>query len=224
MAQYFTKDTDAAITAFNESTDRAEKNKIFELSIKPAFVHLIDAHMYMYGFHNLDDADTLRNDCLTSLYELLPKFDATRGTKGFSYYNVVTKNWFIHKSREKSKRNKLESELRCDLDHEVVKRDPNFSISPHEDDLIGRERWIRFLEEMDGWRGVLDKKTERKVLEAAIFLMQNPDLVTIHNKKAIYLYLRELTGLETKQIVQNLNKIKELYSEWSEKFSSTGES
>lgn len=224
MAHYFTKETDTAITLFNQSETSAEKNKIFEVSIKPALEHLIEAHIFMYGFHSLDDATTLKNDCLANLYEMLPKFDATRGTKGFSYFNVVTKNWFIQKSREKSKRNKLESELYYDLDHEAVRRDPNFSITPHEDLLEEKERWIRFYEEIDTWRKVLSKKAEKQVLEAVIFLMRHPDFVTILNKKAIYLYLRELTGLTTKQVVQNLNKIKQLYDQWSERFNSTGES
>ena len=31
------------------------------------------------------------------------------------------------------------------------------------------------------------------------------------NKKAVYLYLRELTGLNTKQVVSQLNKMKKKY-------------
>jgi hypothetical protein len=40
------------------------------------------------------------------------------------------------------------------------------------------------------------------------------------NKKAVYLYLREITGLTTKQIVSQLNKMKKKYhvfrKDWNE--------
>ena len=42
-------------------------------------------------------------------------------------------------------------------------------------------------------------------------LFENVDDIEIFNKKAIYLYIREITGLNTKQIVNNLNKMRQRY-------------
>ena len=39
-----------------------------------------------------------------------------------------------------------------------------------------------------------------------------------YNKKAVYLYLRELTGLNTKQVVNNLNKLREKYRVFKNKW------
>ena len=244
MSDYFTKETDKALGAFiianNEEAKAKEeakvagtvavvlpfqkrKHEVFEKEIRPAFEKLIENLIYVYGFFNIDDVETLQRDCLANLYEMIPKFDPNKGTKGFSYFNVVAKNWFIQKTRDRKKRNKLESELYLDLDHEVARKDPNLSISHHEEFLEYKERWMKFYEAMDGWRSNLTKKTEKQVLEAVIFLMKNPELVSIYNKKAVYLYLRELTNLNTKQVVINLKKIKMLYNEWSEKYEATGE-
>lgn len=226
MTQYFTRDTDIAIEKFlslpNENT--TEKHKIFNEEIQPAFEKLIENLIFVYGFYSLDDVDTLKGECMTNLYEMLPKFDPKKGTKGFSYFNVVAKNWFIHKTRERSKRLKTESELHVDVDHDSLKSDPNFLTSPHESFLEDKEKWIKFYEAMDSWRDELTKKTERQVLDAVIFLMRNPDLVTIYNKKAVYLYLREMTDLNTKQVVVNLKKIKALYDEWQDEYDTYGES
>jgi hypothetical protein len=154
---------------------------------------------------------------------MVPKYDISRGTKSFSYFNVIVKNWFIQKARERNKRDRVESELFYDLDHEAVRNDPSFIVSPHESILEERESWVKFCEAMDSWRERLVKKTERQVLQAVVFLLHNPDLVTIYNKKAVYLYLRELTGLNTKQVVMNLKKIKSLYEEWHEHYNEHGE-
>jgi hypothetical protein len=45
-------------------------------------------------------------------------------------------------------------------------------------------------------------------------LMKNPDDIEIFNKKAIYLYIREMTGLNTKQVVNNLNKLRAKYRDF----------
>ena len=55
------------------------------------------------------------------------------------------------------------------------------------------------------------KENEKKVLDAVRILMENVDNIDMFNKKAIYLYLREITGLKTKQVVSNLKKIREKY-------------
>lgn len=222
MAYYFTKDTDIALAKFIDSQERDVKHAIFQNDIRPAFQKLIENLIYVYGFF-FDDVETLKRECLANLYEMIPKYDPSKGTKGFSYFNVVAKNWFIQKTRERNRKNKLESELYYDLDHEAVKNDPNFMVSPHEEFLEDKERWLKFYDEMESWRDELGKKSEKQVLEAVIFLMKNPHLVTIYNKKAVYLYLRELTGLNTKQVVVNLKKIRGLYDEWNEQYSTDGE-
>ena len=51
-------------------------------------------------------------------------------------------------------------------------------------------------------------------MEAIKIIMSEPDEIEIFNKKAIYLYLREITGLNTKQIVNSLNKIRVKYKDF----------
>ena len=223
MANYFTKDTDIALEKFINSKDQKEKHDTFETSIRPAFEKLIENLIFVYGFYNIGDVETLKRECLSNLYEMIPKFDPTKGTKGFSHFNVVAKNWFVAKTRENIKKNRIESELHVDLDHESTKSDPNFTVNPYEALVEEKEKWIMFYEAMDTWRDRLTKKTEKQVLEAVIFLLKNPDLVGIYNKKAVYLYLRELTNLNTKQVVVNLKKIKSLYNEWQDEYNTTGE-
>jgi len=231
MAQYFTKNTDFAIERFNEAETDEEKHLIFDKEIRPAFEKLIENLIFVYGFYSLGTPDTLQRECLTDLYNTLPKFDRSKSANpnkatsaSFSYFNMVAKNWFIARARENQKKNKNESELFYDLDHEAVKNDPNFMISPHETFLEDKERWLEFYKAMDSWRDHLKKTNEKRVLEAIIFIMKNSEMVTIYNKKAVYIFLRDLTGLTTKQIVVNLKKIKALYNEWYEKYHTTGES
>jgi hypothetical protein len=62
------------------------------------------------------------------------------------------------------------------------------------------------------------KASEEKVYKAVKILLENPDDIEIFNKKAIYLYLREITGLNTKQVVSNLNKMRIKYRSFRQKW------
>ena len=74
------------------------------------------------------------------------------------------------------------------------------------------EEFFKFLKnEIDSWEHDKMKENERKVLSAVKILMESCDDIEIFNKKAIYLYLREITGLNTKQVVNNLNKMRLKY-------------
>ena len=74
--------------------------------------------------------------------------------------------------------------------------------------------------EIESWDTGKLKENEKKVLEAVKILLKNSQEIEIFNKKAIYLYLRELTGLNTKQVVNCLNKMRANYrkfkKDWNE--------
>ena len=55
------------------------------------------------------------------------------------------------------------------------------------------------------------KENDLKVYQAIIILFESKEDIEIFNKKAIYLYLREITGLNTKQIVNSLKKFRKKY-------------
>lgn len=220
MAMYFGPDVDMKIVEYMAEKDIKSRNKIFESGIRPAMMKLIESQMYLYGFYKIDNPDTLKNECLSNLFEILPKFDSTKGKKAFSYFNVVVKNWFIWKIRDKNKRLKQQSENFYGIDHDVVRNDPSLVLASHEDAIVEKEFWVSLFRNMDGWRPLLKKPQEIQVLDAIVFLLQNPQLVSIYNKKAVFLYIREMTGLTMKQVNHNMTRMKELYVSFRGRFHS----
>lgn len=220
MPMYFGPEVDVKIIEYRNEPDIEKRNAIFTESIRPAMLKLIESQMYLYGFYKIDDPDMLKNECLATLYETLPKFDPSKGKKAFSYFNVVVKNWFIWKIRDRNKKLKQQSENFYGIDHDRVKSDPSIVLSSYEDEVIEREFWVELHRDMDEWRGTLKKDQEKRVLDAIVFLLQNPHLVSIFNKKAVFLYIKEMTGLTTKQVNLNMGRLKTLYAAFREKFHS----
>lgn len=216
-ANYFDQTTEDSIVKFQKEPDIDQKKKIFLEEIFPAFAKLIENIIYVYKFHNLGDVDALKNDCMSFLFETLYKFDSTKGCKAFSYFNVIAKNWFIQRVKTSKKKNKSDIYFDKVILNKIEKSDINVSNS-YENVLVNNEFLELLRDEIKKWRTKFDKKQERLVLEAVILLLDNPDIVSITNKKAIYLYMREITNCSTKQIVTNLIKLRKRYKSFKKSY------
>jgi len=205
--QYFTKVHEDAIVQYCIITDRFEKEQLYIQFIYPAFDELVDKIIYTYKFTTLPNVDYLREECKAWLVTILDKYDPNKGSKAFSYFSVVTKNWFIHKVKKTTKRLKTEKSI----DDCIFYEDALTSQNPYEGDRQKQEFVEHFRTSLDEWHTDADKENEIKVINAIKVLFEHSDDIEIFNKKAIYLYMREITDLNTKQIATVLGKLKVKY-------------
>lgn len=216
---YFTKIHEEAIVKYALSACIKEKSNLYISLIQPAFDEMVNKIIFTYKFNNLPNIDYLRDDCKVWLTTILDKYDPKKGSKAFSYFSVVTKNWFIHKVKKNSK--KLKKEVSFETVVSTGGPDILGTSSDTSDYLERREEaefWSCLMTQVDSWDTGNLKPNEKSVLEAVKILLHNIDDIEIFNKKAVYLYLRELTGLNTKQVVNNLNKLREKYRTFKNKW------
>ena len=177
---------------------------------------MVDKIIYTYRFTALPNIEYLRADCKVWLTTILNKYDPNKGSKAFSYFSVVTKNWFIHKVKRTKKRLQTEvfmEDVLNELDENLVSEDPSYF-----DKRSEMEFWMSLNSEIETWDSFMIKENEKKVLMAVRILLDSAEQIEIFNKKAIYLYLREITGLNTKQVVNNLNKLRKRYRTFKTKW------
>lgn len=212
--EYFTKLHEEAILKYAVSTDRYEKSVLYEKLIGPAFNEMVDKIVFTYKFTSLPNIEDLKDECKIWLTTILDKFDASKGSKAFSYFSVITKNWFIHKVKKNSNGKEVGLE---DISQEFEEENL-FVLNGYDETREKTEFWQALWNEMDTWDTQSLKPNEKKVYEAVRILLKQPDNLEIFNKKAIYLYIRELTGLSTKQIVLGLKKFKNKYNYFVQKW------
>ena len=206
---YFTKDHEQAIIDYCSTECNREKTQIYVKMLQPAFNEMVDKIVFTYKFTTLPNIDVLREECKVWLMTILDKFQPDKGHKAFSYFSVITKNWFIHKIKRTKKRLRTEvfmEDVLNELDEDLVSDEPTYYEKRSE-----IEFWRSLNTEIDTWDSFMIKENEKKVLMAVRILLDSAEQIEIFNKKAIYLYLRELTGLNTKQVVNNLNKLRKRY-------------
>jgi len=144
----------------------------------------------------------------------LGKYDPNKGSKAFSYFSVITKNWFIHKVKKNSKQRRREINL--DDVAKIVEQQHISTKHEYEHKREKEEFWSFLLNQLADWQVIEEnnnlESNEVRVIKAIRELLSDPKEVEILNKKAIYLYLREITGLNTKQIANCLKKFRVRYA------------
>jgi hypothetical protein len=207
---YFSAEHEKAVIDYCSSTDKREKELLYQKYIAPAFNEMVDKIIYTYKFTNLPNIESLREECKFWLMTILEKYDPSRGYKAFSYFSVITKNWFIHKVKSNNK----------NLTNEISYEESSSEVEKHhmvENDYLERQEqeqfWDELLRDIDTWGSSL-KPQDLKILESVKQILLNKDNIEIFNKKAIYIYMREITGLNSKQITSSLNKIRSKYMDF----------
>ena len=214
-----------AIIKYANTECLQERTKLYINYIQPAFSEMVDKITYTYKFTSLPNVDCLRDECKIWLTTILDKYDPNKGSKAFSYFSVITKNWFIHKVKKTTQKSKREITLD---DISAVKMLENRALTTSHKYIQTREEkefWDFLLSKISDWEKEEETNSKNafsndlKVIRAIKELLGEPDNVEILNKKAIYLYMRELTGLNTKQIATSLKKLKVKYylfkKEWN---------
>ena len=215
---YFTKDTQRAINEFCEEPENHElRAELYRLEIRPALEKLAENLIFVYGFHKQhDDVEHLKHTCVINLYENLHKFDHTRGSNAFSYFNVVAKNWLIIQSRRKHKRQKRlvymdDKESLSMTDEAAI---ASYSVAPDPSEAMDRiERMVALKAMLKELESRARNDAEKRCCAAISHVFDNVDQLDFLNKRAVFVYVRDISGLNSKQLSVCMSSIRKIYRE-----------
>jgi hypothetical protein len=212
---YFNINTQNAIVAYQESVSKKEKDKLYIDVIMPAFVRLTENLINIYKFTSLHDSfDDLKNDCVNYMFEAIYKFDANRGTNAFSYFNVVAKNFLINKTKQKLLRMKrnvsLDSSDELTSEDEIILED-RWTVQSQDELLVTQINVSSIIQMLLEIRVRIKSENELSCINSIITIFEKIDELDIINKNAILLYMKELTGLTSKQLSTSMQSIKRNY-------------
>jgi hypothetical protein len=214
---YFHEGTQKAIVAYQQTKDVSEKEKIYKDDIFPAFEKLVENLIFLHGFNKEEEPfESLKGDCITFLYETIYKFDPNRGSKAFSYFNVVARNWLIIKAKQRSKKRNRhlsldDTDSLSSLQRQIIE---NYNVLPAQDDaMIEALRQQEILAMLGKIKEKITNENEMSCIEAIIEIFRRVDELDLLNKRAIFVYIRDLSHLNPKQLSLAMTQIKKYYRE-----------
>jgi hypothetical protein len=218
--RYFTEDTDLAIKQYLASSNQDERDHIFKTRIHYPFYKLAEnlIHTFKFYYTEVDDLEDLKHEVICFLLEKLDYFKPERGTKAFSYFSIVGKNYLILYNNNNYKKKKQKADpLAADEDEGVLHQLGRDERKQDIKDFI--DYFTSFIDK--NMYTIFKKDKDRRVCDAINILFKRRENIEIFNKKALYIYIREMTDVDT-PVITKVTKIlkkyqKELYSEYQEK-------
>ena len=219
--RYFTEETEEAIALYLASTKQSERDKIYNEKIHYPFYKLAEnlIHTFKFYYTEVDNLEDLKHEVICFLLEKLDYFDPNKGSKAFSYFSIVWKNYLILYNNNNYKKKKITVPvIEADEDEGVL----------HQLGRPQRKKDLKnfidyFTEYVDKHMFTLFKKDkDRKVADAINILFKRRESLEIFNKKALYIYIREITNVDTPVITKVTKVLKKKYRDLYNEYDKTG--
>jgi hypothetical protein len=206
---YFTKETENAIVQYNQSEDDIERNLLYSKKIHPAFYKLAEIMIHRFKFYNFDVShEDVKHEVISFLHEKINRYKAENG-KAFSYFSIVAKNYLI------AENNKNYYHYKRSQDIDAIDIERNIINEKIREDLIEERRdfidiFVNLMEKNLALFFI--KQRDIQVADSILYLFKTRENIENYNKKAIYILVRERTGVSSQYITSVITKIKKIYS------------
>ena len=208
--RYWTTVTEGSISAYNRSYEnRVLKEKIYRRFIFPAFMKLSENLINKMKCEYIDSSfKDLQTDLVTYLTIRLDKFNPDAG-RAYSYYTRTSFNYLIAENQKGYAKLKKESEP-INIDEQR-----NVMTEMHNAEMAETLKYF-----MDAYvehcysniNSIFTSQTDIHVADSILHIFEERENIEQFNKKALYVFIRECTGLETNNITKVIKVLKQIYS------------
>lgn len=208
--RYFTAITEIAINAYNGCDDQRLKNKIYNRFIHYPFDKLAENVIHTYKTYYFDvPYEDVKMNVVAFLNEKIHKFKGENG-RAFSYFTVIARNYLFNENNANYARMKARDGV------DVI--DTNRNIV---NEVYDKQQADELKDFMDYFARYMDyniftlfqKDRDRKIADSLTELFKTRDNLYSYNKKALYILIRERTGVQTQYITKVVGKMKSIYGE-----------
>jgi hypothetical protein len=217
--RYFTQITEIAINAYNNCDDDRLKNKIYNRFIHYPFDKLSENVIHTYKTYYFNDPyEDIKANVVAFLNEKIDRFNGDNG-RAFSYFTVVARNYLFNENNANYARMKSRDDLTAvDSSRNIINEVVSEAMKETKSDFMDY-----FVEYIDHHLYELfTKDRDRAIADAINELFRTRADLYSYNKKALYILIRERTGVHTQYITKVVGKLKGLYAELFTEYNKNG--
>jgi hypothetical protein len=210
--QYFTQDTEDAIVLYNSLIDQTERDILYRTRIHYAFFKLTEniIHTFKFYYTEVDNIEDLQHEVITFLLSKLHLFNPEKGAKAYSYFGTIAKRYLIN-SNNKNYKKRVEKAP-------VSEIESNENFSYRIDEGSESDKLINFIDQYveyctDNINELFPKKTDAQIADAILELFRKRENINVFNKKALYIYIREIIDAKTPKITKIADKLYDIFKQ-----------
>jgi hypothetical protein len=210
--QYFTQATEDAIVLYNNTPDSELRSRIYNDRIHYGFFKLTEniIHTFKFYYTEVDNIEDLQHEVITFLLSKIHLFNPERGAKAYSYFGTIAKRYLIL-SNQKNYKKRIDT-----APIEILEEDENHSY--HIDGDNHDERLSKFIDLYTEYCSqnltkFFPKEYDAQIADAILELFRKRENLDIFNKKALYIYIREIVDVKTPKITKIANQLYDIFKQ-----------
>ena len=207
---YFTQETENAIIEYNNTFDYELKDKIYRERIHYAFFKLTEniIHTFKFYYTEVNNIEDLQHEVISFLLSKIHLFNPEKGAKAYSYFGTIAKRYLII-SNTKNYKKRVDKAPVSELES-----DGKYSYNI--DDISINVKLAAFMDEYveyctNNIYTLFPKNDDAKIADAILELFRKRESIDIFNKKALYIYIREIIDAKTPKITKIANKLYDVF-------------
>jgi len=203
--------------AYNLSVDYGERSKIYDERINYAFFKLTQNIIHTFKFYHteVENIEDLQHEIIIFLLSKIHLFDPSKGAKAYSYFGTIVKRWLILYN-DKNYKKKVAS-----IPVSILEEDNTFSYTIEEnnspsDKLSHGDKISLFMDLYveyctENLEVLFPKDQDAKIADAILELFRKREHLDIFNKKALYIYIREMIDAKTPKITKIADRLHKIF-------------
>ena len=208
---YFTQETEDAIVLYNGTSDTDLKSKIYQNEIHYPFFKLTEniIHTFKFYYTEVDEIEHLQHEVIVFLLSKIHLFDPTRGAKAYSYFGTIAKRYLILQNQKNYKKRIDKApvdELFKDDTHTYSMDEPGVNKDPLN---LYINEFVEYCTE--NIYELFPKQKDAEIADAILELFRKREEIDVFNKKALYIYIREMVDVKTPKITKIANRLYDVF-------------
>ena len=216
---YFGPEQEKAVVNFLNSDDYEERNKIYNKYLKAPLNKMIESIIRRYKLYRKDYTyEDIHSDTLSFLATKMEKFQPSKNKKAYSYFGTICKNYLLGQLLKTDKKTK--SDISYEDMYKTVEQMDDYIYNIEDSDKTPLDVFIKEIatnikEELSA---IKITENEKRVGESLIVVLDNWETIfeqiesgNKYNKNLILSYIREISGLTTKDIRVSMRRFKKIY-------------
>ena len=208
--QYFTQETEDSIVLYNNTPDPEIRSKIYREKIHYGFFKLTEniIHTFKFYYTEVENIEDLQHEVITFLLSKIYLYDQTKGSKAYSYFGTIAKRYLILSNQKNYKKRVDTAPI------EILEEDENHSYDMEESPY--NERLSLFIDDYTDYctkniYELFPKGEDAQIADAILELFRKREYLDIFNKKALYIYIREIIDAKTPKITKIANQLYDIF-------------
>jgi hypothetical protein len=208
--QYFTQETEDAIVLYNKTLDPEVRSRLYNDKIHYAFFKLTEniIHTFKFYYTEVDNIEDLQHEVITFLLSKIHLFNKDKGAKAYSYFGTIAKRYLILSNQKNYKKRVDTAPI------EVLEENENHSYSI--DDIAYSDKLSQFIDLYTEYCTknifeIFPKEYDAQIADAILELFRKRENLDVFNKKALYIYIREIIDVKTPKITKIANHLYDIF-------------